>query len=172
MSRHQDDYSAGSLARVGARYSALAIVVAALAIVVALAIGVMALFGFGLFNRSTADYRGRNSQIEQTKGDGTYRIAAYERFYGLCASVQDDEASVESLEEELKTDPPADRVVQVNASLTALRSSRAEKINRYNADARKSATLAQFKASDLPHELDKTAEETTCAACSRSSPAS
>ena len=164
MSRRQDDYSARDLAGVGARYGALATAVAALAIVVVLAVGAMALFGFGLFNRSTADFRGTNSQIEQTKGDGTYRIGAYERFYGLCASVQDDEASIDSLKEELKTDPPADRVVQINASLTALRSNRAENINRYNADARKSATLAQFKASDLPHELDKTAEETTCAA--------
>jgi hypothetical protein len=135
-----------------------------LGVLIAMVFAAMAIFGFGLFQRGTADFRGKTKQIEQTKASGTYRIAAYEHFYDLCAAVQDDEISISSLREELKTEPPQNRVTQINASLTALRSSRGEKINQYNADARKSGTIGQFKASDLPYQLNKNTEETTCTA--------
>lgn len=146
----------------GFRVSGLAIAAGAAVIVVALVIGAMALFGFGLFNRATADFRGTNQQIEKTRASGDYRIASYEHFFNQCVAVQNDEAQIASLKEELRTKPPADREMQVQASLTALRGSRASKINQYNADAQKEGTQGQFRSSDLPYRLDATKEETQC----------
>jgi hypothetical protein len=149
--------------REGAKLTGTGIFLWGVAILVVIVLSAMALFGFGLFNRGTANFRGKNEQIEKTKANGNYRIAAYDQFYNLCASVQDDEATIQNLEEELKTKPPQDRITQINASLTAVKSGRRSKINEYNADARKTATQGQFRASDLPYHLDAT-QETTCTA--------
>lgn len=133
-------------------------------IVAALLIVSMWVFSWGFFSRATADFRGETEQIEKTRADGDYRIGAYERFFDLCAAVQSKEAAIASLQQELETNPPAGRVTQVNATITAVRNSRAELINEYNADAAKTDTRAAFHASDLPHELDHDLEKTTCAA--------
>lgn len=124
------------------------------------AIVVITLLGLG-WRYILADPRGKVQAQEQIKS-GPSRIAAYNHFFDLCASVQSDEASITSLKEELTTKPPESRVTQINASLTALRSARAEKINQYNADARKDYTIGQFRASGLPFRLDLTQEATTC----------
>jgi hypothetical protein len=158
------DYGNRDFVRDSTQFSLWAIIGGALLLIVVIALSTMAIFGFGLFQRGTADFRGKTQQIEQTKANGSYRIASYEKFFDECAAVQDDEASITSLKEELSGNPkPSDsRIGQINASLTALRASRVEKINHYNADARKTATEGQFRASDLPYQLDKTNEETSC----------
>jgi hypothetical protein len=160
------DYRTRDVARDGARYGSWTLILGVITLVVILLLSAMFLFGFGLFQRGTADFRGKTKQIEQTRGSGTYRIAAYEHFYDLCAAVQDDEASIDSLKQELKGDPKpsGSRVGQINGALTALRSSRVEKMNQYNADARKEGTQGQFRDSGLPYRLDKTNKETTCIA--------
>ena len=107
---------------------------------VILAVIVITLLGLG-WRYILADPRGKVQAQEQIKS-GPARIAAYNHFFDLCASVQSDEAAMKSLYEELATKPPESRVTQINASLTALRSARAEKINQYNADARKDYTTA------------------------------
>lgn len=131
------------------------------AIIVAILLAAMAVFGFGLFKRSTADFRGTTDQIEQTRASGSFRIQAYDRFYDRCAGVQADEATIKALLDE-RANAPDGRKAQINATLTAVRSARAEKIAEYNADARKVGTIGQFRAIDLPGRLDATDEETTC----------
>lgn len=140
--------------------AALAIGLVTIAIV--LVISLVGIFGFGWLQRETADFRGDVQAVEQTKGSGAFRIAAYDHFFNLCAAVKSDEASITSLQEELKTNPRQARVEQINASMTALRSSRAEKINQYNADAAKDYTVGQFRSNNLPFRLDTTQEVTTC----------
>jgi len=135
-----------------------------LTLVIGLAFALMAVFGVGFFKRSTADFRGETEQIERVQADPNYRIAAYEHFYDLCASVQTKEATAVALHEELKSGPSDSRREQINATLTALTSSRAAAINQYNADARKADTKANFLASDLPYQLSLLAKETSCAA--------
>lgn len=144
------------------KWSAGTIALGAVVIVVVIALAAMAIFGFGLFNRSTANFRGQNQQIEQTKANGQYRIAAYDHFYDLCASIQDDEASIQNLKDELATKPPTNRVTQIQASITAVKNGRRSKINEYNADARKAGTIGQFRGSGLPFSINPKAEETTC----------
>lgn len=111
----------------------------------------------------TAEPKGALEAREQIKGSGTFRIAAYNHFYNLCAAVKSDEATIEALNQELATNPSEKRVGQINASITALRSGRAEKINQYNADASKDYTIGQFRSSNLPYQLDSSQEVTLCA---------
>lgn len=109
----------------------------------------------------SAPVRGK-LQARQQINSGSYRIAAYDHFFDLCASVQSKEGSIAALQQELKTKPPQDRVTQINASITALRAARIDDIRQYNADAAKSYTEGQFRASSLPYQLNVNDKETTC----------
>lgn len=121
-------------------------------------------FGAGEWIRATAGFSGKTQQINQTRGNGTYRIAAYDHFFDLCASVQDQEVTISAQKIEL-ADPHTtqDRAAQIRANLAALEANRGELINHYNADAAKTATQGQFRSSHLPYQLDPTQEHTTCA---------
>lgn len=132
-------------------------------VVCTLAVVVAVFFAVNLFSQQTAGFRGETSKRNQVEANGSYRIAAYDDFYNLCAGVQSAEASIRNLQTEAKDATPQ-RKAQIGASITALRNSRAEDINQYNANARKSYTAGQFRSSDLPFHLDLSAEETTCTA--------
>lgn len=121
-------------------------------------------FGGIIFSNKTANFRGNASVINKTRANGNYRIAAYDHFYDLCASVQNQEVTIEAQKAELATNPSKDRKEQINANLSALAANRGELINQYNADARKNYTSGQFKSSDLPFHLDSTEAQTTCTA--------
>lgn len=127
------------------------------------AVAVAAVFIFGGANRLTAPFRGETEKIERTEGDGAFRISSYEEFFELCAAVQVAEGRADSLEAELKTKPPADRVTQINTSLTAVRANRTEMISQYNAKAAQEHRAA-FLSADLPARLAPHAGETPCAA--------
>lgn len=123
-------------------------------------IGLVALIVFGV-RWITAPAKGKLQAREQINS-GNFRIAAYDQFFNQCVSVQTKEAAIEALEQELATNPSAQRKEQINASLTANRIGRVSDIRQYNADAEKSYTVGQFRASKLPFQLDPTAKETTC----------
>lgn len=144
-----------------AKGTAAVIGAAALVLVVSLIIGAMYLFGFGWFSKSTANFRGGVAQTNRVLADPDYRIAHYDGFYDLCASVQVREDAIAAIEEEMKGASP-ERRQQLAPSLTANRIGRANAIRQYNADARKEDTAANFLASDLPYQLDPTEERTTC----------
>lgn len=150
--------------RDSARVGTAAVIAGVIALVVALLLTAMFVFGFGFFQRGTADFRGKNQAIEQTKANGSYRIAAYDQFFDLCASVQDFEGTIAVLEQELNDSPSERRIEQIKGALSANRIARIEAINTYNIDARKAGTRGQFRSSDLPFQLDRHAEETTCTA--------
>lgn len=142
-----------------------AILASAIALAVLIAAASMWIFGWGFFQRETADFRGETDQVEQISGDADYRIAAYERFFDLCAAVQTKESEIEAAQTELDSTDPSDyRKQQLNANITAATSARAELINEYNADAAKEDTAANFRASGLPHQLDIEQEHTECTA--------
>ena len=109
----------------------------------------------------SADERGRAQAREQIQS-GPSRVAAYNHFFDLCAAVQTDEATLQAQREELATNPSESRRGQIQANIAALKSGRAEKINSYNADARKDYTIGQFRSSGLPYQLVLTQEVTTC----------
>lgn len=105
----------------------------------------------------TADVRGAGDAREQTRADGTYRIAAYERFYDDCAAIQalEDQIATMSGNESL----PAD---QVETNVLALTNQRNSMIRQYNADAAKHDTRGHFLSSTLPYEIDPEEESTEC----------
>lgn len=123
---------------------------------------VTVVYGFGMLQRGTADFRGETGQIEQTEANSDYRIAAYDHFYDLCASVQSLESKIDNMTNELALTKESQREIVLNTSITASKNKRAELITSYNADARKEATQGQFRASDLPYNIDENGEETLC----------
>lgn len=144
------------------RGSLLAMIGGTAAVVVALVVGGMAVFGIGWFKKETADFRGSVAATERVHANGAYRIAAYDQFFDRCAGVQAKEATIAALKQE-RTTASEGRQQQIDATLTAVRSARAQDITRYNADAAKTDTVGNFLASNLPYSLDVNQENTTCA---------
>lgn len=118
-----------------------------LAIVAVLALGLGLMYATGWLQRLTADFRGETAQIEKVQADPNFRIAAYEAFY-------DRFGRIEALEQQICTMKDADLPEdQVSTNVLALTNQRIDLIEKYNADARKEDTRANFLASDLPYEI-------------------
>lgn len=127
--------------------------VGAIIVVLLLVVGLWAL------TVAWAPWKGAGEQRKQIQGSADYRIAAYDRFYDLCGSIQ-------ALEDQLET-MRADRSLpkdQRATNVLALTNQRFSLIRQYNADASKADTRANFLASDLPFSIDPNQEHTTCAA--------
>lgn len=135
-----------------------------LSILILVTVFLVAVYGFGFLQRETADFRGETGQIEQTKANSDFRIASYDHFYDTCASVRSLESKISNMQEELEETEGTQRETVLKTSITASKNKRVELIESYNADARKEATRGQFRASDLPYELDINEEETICEA--------
>lgn len=84
---------------------------------------------------------------------GSNRIAQYNKFFNICASVQSLEDRIDQQTEALKqaTNPVDQQRIRDN--LAGIRGLRSEAINQYNADASKDYTDGQFRASKLPYQL-------------------
>lgn len=156
------EYRGRDAVRDSSRAGMFAFIAGVAVLVVALVLGAMFMFGFGVFQRETADFRGDVEATERTGGSGAFRITAYDHFYDLCAAIQGEEDRLESLRRELETNPSESRRNQLNATIAAVEAARDRKIREYNVDARKDYTLGEFRASDLPFELDPDQEETSC----------
>lgn len=133
--------------------------------VLAIVAGLVALFvlsvGWWGFRVLTADVKGAGDQVVKTKGNADYRIAAYDKFYDLCGSVQAKEDQIGIQTDLLATSPESD-AQRLRTNIAALKNSRASLIRTYNADASKAGTRGDFLASDLPYSLTVDGE-TTCA---------
>lgn len=151
-------------ARDTARVSGLAVAFSATFIVLTIVIGSMAVFGFGLFQRSTADFRGETEAIERTQADGAFRIASYEWYFDQCAAIQAAEGRINAQLSELDGDPAPseDRRERINTNLAAMRGQRDALIARYNQEARKEETTGAFRANDLPMQINVSNPTTTC----------
>lgn len=127
----------------------LAAVIGGIVLVLLLVLGLtFAIFGVRWL---TAGSRGAVEAREQIQS-GDFRIEAYDHFYNLCAAAQTnaDALNASYIEESTAVEPRLGQVhININAQTIAL----AETINQYNADARKSYTAGQFRASDLPFVL-------------------
>ncbi|CAL9609114.1 hypothetical protein SUDANB1_05588 [Streptomyces sp. enrichment culture] len=126
-------------------------------------LALIATFAFGGVSWVTAPFRGEVDKRERTEGNGAFRIATYEEFFDLCASVQTAEQQLKGLQEELDGKPSADRAERIRTSMTAVKASRAESISTYNSKAGQEHRTA-FQDAALPYKLDVTAKETQCAA--------
>lgn len=114
---------------------------------------------------ATAPAKGKLEAREQINSGAT-RIAAYNHFFDVCASVQSLEASLLAQEEALAGSKGEDRE-RIKANIAGIKAARADAVNQYNQDARKDYTIGQFKSSKLPYQLPTTferGETTSCAA--------
>ena len=108
--------------------------------------------GAWAFRYFTADVRGRIDAQEIRKA-GPLRVAAYNHFFNLCASVQGLEASLEAQEAQLAVTESGKDRERVRSNIAGLTAERERSIRQYNADARKDYTIGQFRDSDLPYQL-------------------
>ena len=97
---------------------------------------------------------GPTGQLEARQDilSGDTRIAAYNHFYNLCASIQGNEGQIDELEATLETisDDNRDRIL---VSIAGVRGARHQAIAQYNADASKDYTIGQFLDLELPRIL-------------------
>lgn len=109
----------------------------------------MGLFGLRV---ATAGLVGAGSARIQIQSAGS-RIAAYNHFFDLCASVQSNESRIDGLTDARAGATSDFERERLNVSLAGVHALRMEAIRDYNADARKDYTIGQFRDSDLPYQL-------------------
>jgi hypothetical protein len=121
------------------------------------------LFATGSIQKWTADFRGDVKAKEQTKGNGSFRVATYNDFFNLCSSVQSDEDALRNAQDEMDAkETTADRKAKLRQNITAIKNTRAESVRDYNAKAANEYKAA-FRSNDLPARLDVTDYNTECA---------
>lgn len=126
-------------------------IVIGFALVLALTVGVWG------FQWITAPFKGATEARNQTVGNGSYRIAAYNTFYDQCAGAQAVQQNLANTKRRLKQarqDGDQAEVSRQETNLQAQQNDLNTLVAQYNADSHKTYTLAQFKASDLPFTLD------------------
>lgn len=136
------------------RIGGFAVVAIVGVVILTLLISSMAIFGWGFWTRSTADYRGQTAAIERTKADADFRISSYQKFFDLCGRVQAQEDRIRILADSTSPNAATD--------LVAVRSIRADLVREYNNLATRDFTEGQFRASQLPYQLAIDNEETSC----------
>ncbi|MBT3154817.1 hypothetical protein HTV45_28755 [Streptomyces sp. CHD11] len=124
------------------------------------AVYVAGAFAFGSAAWITAPFRGEVDERERTVASGAFRLTTYQEFFDLCEAVQNAEGTIGALRQERPSAPEA-RKTQIDQSVTALRASRIESVNEYNAKAAQEHR-APFLDESLPYRLDADAEKTTC----------
>lgn len=123
----------------------------------------MWIFGWGFFQRATADFRGETAALEQIKADPAHRISARAYFYQTCSDVQAQEDRLKLLQDELDGGVSESRKEQIHGAMTAISSKRSDLIRTYNTKAQ-NFTYEQFRDADLPEYIDVASERTRCVA--------
>lgn len=131
-------------------------------LVALLVIGLVGVYGFGWFQRSTANFRGQTSAIEKTRANANFRIAAYNVFFDDCNGIKAIEAKIAIAEDAVEQFKGTDQHTTAIANLNALRSNRENLIADYNNKASRDFTEGQFRDSKLPYRIDSDQEKTVC----------
>lgn len=116
----------------------------------------------GLIMLSTAYFRGTVESNERIKGDGDFRIAAYEEFFNLCQSAQTHQQTLEQNQNLLDSASSEEDKQTYQQNVAASQVQLNSTVNEYNAKAASDFTRGQFRDSDLPYKLNAE-EEITCA---------
>jgi hypothetical protein len=120
---------------------------------------IMALLSFAGWGATVAlsNWRGAGNAIIQKNGADN-RIAAQQNFEDLITDIKASDAKLDQAASDAKTHPN-DSTYATN--FTGLTNHCLDSVGIYNADARK-YTAAQFRASDLPAQIDQTDPATDC----------
>ena len=113
----------------------------------------------------TAGVRGEIGKVEQIQSAGS-KIANYNYFFDLCASIQGHEAALDAMKEQFDNVGDEEERYRILANIAGIQSQRLRSIYQYNVDARKDYTIAEFRDSDLPYQLEdneyRKGERTSC----------
>lgn len=121
------------------------------------AVVVLILFGVGVTLLSgglsilLAPFQGEVEKSQQVEGSGSHRIAQHDYFYNLCSSIKAKQQNIEALEAAGYEDAVTANRMQLN-----------EMVEEYNANASNDYTKGQFKANELPYQIDANKEIETC----------
>ena len=125
---------------------------------IAAMLGIIFAFTAGIWGLkvATAGIYGRGEARIQIQS-ATFRIAAYELFFGQCAGIQANEAQIDSLALTLDTEELSQRTREIMLTqLTGVRAARLGAIADYNLDAERSWTVGQFRDEDLVFKIPAT----------------
>jgi hypothetical protein len=123
-------------------------------IVIAVILGIyfVSIYVFGSASIFTAPFRGEVEKANQVEGQGEYVVAQHDWFYNMCGDIaakQKNIKEVESLGDDYKEEVVANRM-KLN-----------EMVEEYNAKASNNYTAGQFKADELPYQINAE-EEVEC----------
>lgn len=104
---------------------------------------------------ATAGLFGRIEAEVQIESAGS-RIANYDHFFDLCASVQKAESGLDAQYQALDGAESSKERERIRANIAGLQVARLGGIFQYNVDARKDYTKGRFRDSDLPWDLPET----------------
>lgn len=134
---------------------------AALAVIIGLILIVALSAGTWAWRYYTAEIRGVITAEEQIESAPS-RIARYEEFFDLCASVQRNKAALNAQRERLEGEESQKERSRIRSNIAGLSAQIAGTVSRYNNNAAQDYTSGRFKASNLPYQLS-TEGATTCA---------
>lgn len=100
----------------------------------------------------TADRRGEAEKMEQVEAEGEYRVAQHDYFYNLCSDIKAKQQNIK----ELETLGGYDQEVVAN------RMKLNEMVSEYNTAASNNYTKGQFRADELPYQIDPDTEVEEC----------
>lgn len=110
----------------------------------------------------TAERRGTAEEVENVEADGDRRLAVREEFRQLCATVASQQEEIENDEEALE-DPAIDEETKsrIRLGIVGKRNTMEQNAEEYNSKAADEWSRGQFRAADLPEEID-TEEDVEC----------
>lgn len=125
-------------------------------VIVLWTLGIVALVGVVIavgwaWTYTTASTAGKVS-ARKTIQSGPFRIAAYQHFFQLCSSIQGLEGTLDAQTSAL-ADATGDERDRIRANVAGIEGARAQAIAQYNAEARESYTIGQFRSKQLPYQI-------------------
>ncbi len=118
-------------------------------------IGVFILITFGWgWRYLTAPIEGRIGAREQIQSK-EMMITAYNHFFDLYAAIKSYDITLKALDEQLIQVTDTTERNRIIATITGVKSQKGRAIQQYNADAKKSYTIGQFRDWELPYQINQ-----------------
>lgn len=100
--------------------------------------------------------------MHETVTSGRAQLNSYDHFYDACAMIQGYEASLQGYRKALTVAKSEDDIQRLNTVITAVEAERSRAVMQYNADARKTETMARYKDRGLPDFINVANMDTVC----------
>jgi hypothetical protein len=111
-----------------------------------------AVYGIGGFLQSSADFRGETDKRNQVEASGGYKVAAHDWFYDQCSDIKSKQQELEIYKDGGLPE----------GKYKAMQTELIRDVEDYNAKASNSYTVGQFKADELPYQIEADEEVESC----------